>query len=113
MSVNRSTAGIDAWLEELWDTRGTDLLITSGAPPLIRVDGEMVPVTGGQVFTPATAEWVVKQVVGDDLVSRYERELEIDFAFSWRNRARIRCNAFHQRSTCSMALRMIPFEIPG
>jgi twitching motility protein PilT len=113
VSVNRSTAGIDAWLEELWDARGTDLLITSGAPPLIRVDGEMVPVTDGKAFTPVTAEWVVRQVVGEDLIARYESELEVDFAFSWKNRARIRCNAFHQRGSCAISLRMIPFEIPG
>ncbi len=113
MSVNRSTAGIDAWLEELWEARGTDLLITSGAPPLIRVDGEMMPVSNGRQFTPVTAEWVVKQVVGEDLVARYESELEVDFAFSWKDRARIRCNAFHQRGSCAMSLRIIPFEIPG
>ena len=113
MSVNRSTAGIDSWLEELWEARGTDLLITSGAPPLIRVDGEMVPVSNGRSFTPVTAEWVVKQVVGEDLVARYENELEVDFAFSWKDRARIRCNAFHQRGSCAMSLRIIPFEIPG
>jgi len=113
MSVDRSTAGIDTWLEELWEARGTDLLITSGAPPLIRVDGEMVPVNDGKTFTPATSEWVVKQVVGDDLVPKYEAELEVDFAFSWKTRARIRCNAFHQRGSCAMSLRIIPFEIPG
>ena len=48
MPTSRSTAEIDAWLEELWNARGTDLLLTSGAPPLLRVDGEMRPVTGAR-----------------------------------------------------------------
>src|SRR5579863_989704 len=113
MPVTRSTAHVDAWLEELWDLRGTDLLLTSGAPPLIRVDGDMRPVTGGQMFTPISVERVVKQVIGPDLVGEYEREREIDFAFSWKERARLRCNAFHQRETCALALRIIPYEIPG
>jgi twitching motility protein PilT len=113
MPATRSTADIDVWLEELWDSRGTDLLLTSGAPPLIRVDGEMRPVTGAETFSPISVERVIKQVVGPDLVPRYEAEREIDFAFSWRERARLRCNAFHQRDTCALALRIIPFEIPG
>ena len=113
MAFTRSTAEIDLWLEELWDARGTDLLLTSGAPPLMRVDGEIRPVARGEMFTPISVERVVKQIVGPDLVARYEAEREIDFAFSWRERARLRCNAFHQRDTCALALRIIPFEIPG
>jgi twitching motility protein PilT len=113
MPTSRSTADVDVWLEELWDLRGTDLLLTSGAPPLIRVDGEMRPVTGGEMFSPISVERVVKEIVGPDLVARYEAEREIDFAFSWKQRARLRCNAFHQRDACALALRIIPFEIPG
>jgi twitching motility protein PilT len=113
MPVSRTTIEIDPWLEELWDTRGTDLLLISGAPPLIRVDGEMRPVTGGETFSPISVERTVKQVVGSDLVGRYEAEREIDFAFSWREQARLRCNAFHQRDSCALALRIIPYEIPG
>ena len=113
MPTSRSTAEIDAWLEELWHLRGTDLLLTAGAPPLIRVDGEMRPVTGGEMMTPISVERVIKEVVGPDLVPTFEAEREIDFAFSWQKRARLRCNAFHQRDTCSLALRIIPFEIPG
>jgi twitching motility protein PilT len=113
VSVSRTTAHIDPWLEELWDLRGTDLLLTTGAPPLIRVDGDMRPVTGGEMFSPISVERVIKDIVGPDLVARYEVEREIDFAFSWQQRARLRCNAFHQRDTCALALRIIPYEIPG
>jgi twitching motility protein PilT len=113
MPVSRSTASIDSWLDELWDLRGTDLLLTTGAPPLIRVDGDMRPVTGAEVFSPISVEREIKEVVGPDLVPRYEAEREVDFAFSWQQRARLRCNAFHQRDTCALALRIIPYEIPG
>jgi twitching motility protein PilT len=113
MSPNRTTEHIDVWLEELWEVRGTDLLLTSGSPPLIRVDGEMRPVTGGQMFTPMSVEHLVNEVIGPDLLGSYEAEREIDFAFSWKERARLRCNAFHQRESCALALRIIPYEIPG
>ena len=52
-------------------------------------------------------------ILGDDLAVKFREEREIDFAFSWRNQARLRCNAFYQRDTCAMALRVIPYEIPG
>src|ERR1700722_13520496 len=113
MPTSRSSADIDAWLEELWNLRGTDLLLTAGAPPLIRVDGEMRPVTGGQLMSPTSAERVNKGAAGPDPAAAYEAEREIDFAFSWQQRARLRCNAFHQRDSCSLALRIIPYEIPG
>ncbi|HTZ08334.1 MAG TPA: type IV pili twitching motility protein PilT, partial [Acidimicrobiales bacterium] len=113
MPAIRDTSDIDPWLEELWESRGTDLLLTAGAPPLIRVDGDMRPVSGEGFFTPISVENVVKKIVGQDLVARYEAERELDFAFSWRERARLRCNAFHQRDTCALSLRIIPFEIPG
>ncbi|MGH9018917.1 MAG: type IV pilus twitching motility protein PilT, partial [Acidimicrobiales bacterium] len=104
---------IEPWLEELWSTNGTDLLLSAGAPPLVRIDGQIQPVKGEDPLTAARAERIIKAVMGDDLVVKFEEEREIDFAFSWRNQARLRCNAFHQRDTCSLALRVIPYEIPG
>ena len=73
----------------------------------------MRPVTAGEVFTPISVERVVKEIVGPDLNPTYEAEREIDFAFSWHERARLRCNAFHQRESCALALRIIPYDIPG
>jgi len=104
---------IEPWLGELWATNGTDLLLTAGAPPLVRIDGQIQPVKGEEPLTPARVERIVMAVMGDDLVVKFREEREIDFAFSWRNQARLRCNAFHQRDTCAMALRVIPYEIPG
>ena len=104
---------IDPWLEELWATNGTDLLITAGAPPLVRIDGQIQPVKGEEPLTVARAEELVMAILGDDLAVKFREEREIDFAFSWRNQARLRCNAFYQRDTCAMALRVIPYEIPG
>lgn len=106
------TRSIDPWLDEVWDNRGTDLLLTAHAPPLIRVDGEMRPVSGGERLSEAQVETLVHEVVGADHVDRYEAEREIDFAFSWKEQARLRCNAFHQRESCALALRLIPYEIP-
>jgi len=109
----RVTDDIEPWLAELWANNGTDLLLTAGAPPLVRIDGQIQPVKGEEPLTAARAERIIMAVMGDDLVVKFREEREIDFAFSWRNQARLRCNAFHQRDTCAMALRVIPYEIPG
>src|SRR5487761_823231 len=109
----RISDDIETWLEELWNARGTDLLLTAHAPPLIRIDGEMRPVSKGEPLSPTAVEGIVHAVMGEALVPRFIEEREIDFAFSWMDRARLRCNAYHQRETCALALRIIPYEIPG
>ena len=112
-AVVRNIEDIEPWLDELWNARGTDLLLTVNAPPLIRVDGDMRPVAKGETLSATAVEGIVHAVMGEAMIPRYIEEREVDFAFSWRERARLRCNAYHQRETCALALRMIPYEIPG
>ncbi len=109
----RVISDIEPWLEEVWRLKGTDLLITAGAPPLIRVDGHIQPVPG---YAPLSVEGVgsiVESILGEDLVGRFEADREVDFAFSWQDKARLRCNAYHQREACAIAIRVIPYQIPG
>ena len=110
---SRRIVDIEPWLEEVWAAKGTDLLLTASAPPLIRVDGEMRPVEGAELLTPSSVEGLVHTILGEELVSRFVAEREIDFAFSWKEQARLRCNAFHQREAAALAMRIIPYEIPG
>ena len=110
--ISRKIDDIEPWLEELWDARGTDLLLTAHTPPMVRIDGQMRPATGGQPLGVDRVEEIVHDVMGETLVGRFIADREIDFAFSWRENAPLRCNAFHQRESCSLALRMIPYEIP-
>ena len=108
----RNIGDLEPWLAELWDLRGTDLLLMAGAPPLIRVDQVIRPVTGGQALSADEADRIIHSVVGPDLVEDLVGDREVDFAFSWQDKARLRCNAYHQRESCALALRMIPYEIP-
>ena len=111
--VIRQIDEIEPWLEEVWNARGTDLLLMADAPPLIRVDGEMRPVTDGQPLSEDDVERIVHAVMGEEMVERFIAEREVDFAFSWQDQARLRCNAYHQKESCALALRVIPYEIPG
>ena len=105
------TLGIEPYLQELWERGGTDLLLTADSPPLLRVDGRMER-TYAPVLTAETVAELVASILGDDLMTEFGITGEVDFSFSWADRGRLRGNAFRQRQTPALALRLIPFHIP-
>ena len=104
---------VDSLLSALWAARGTDLLLTVGTCPLLRVDGELRPVPGASRLTPADTEHAVSSLLSKPQQVAFEGGSDIDFSFSWRFTARIRGNAFRQRDTPAVALRLIPRDIPS
>src|SRR3954454_5126057 len=98
-------------LEVLWDAKGTDLHLAADAPALIRVDGDLRPVNN-DVLTAADVTATVRGMVNAEQWEAFERDQDLDFSFNWRDQARFRGNAFLQRGVMSLALRLIPNEIP-
>jgi twitching motility protein PilT len=103
---------LDAWLGILNERNGTDLLLTAGSPPLLRVDGRLVPLQPANNLSGEEIEQIAIAQIGDDDQERLFPGQEVDFSFSWRDQDRIRGNAFYQRGTCSICLRRIPMQIP-
>lgn len=103
---------VDDLLGGLWDARGTDLLLTVGAPPLYRVHGGLIPVPGKSALSNADVNGLLSEVLTPGQAEAWTQLHEFDFSFSWGERARIRGNAFTQRGKTAVALRMIPREIP-
>jgi twitching motility protein PilT len=103
---------VDTMLSELWELDGTDLLLTAGMPPQLRIDGALRPVDGHAVLTPADTEALLEDLLTPEQRDHWKESYEFDFSFSWREHARIRGNAFTQRGSTAVALRMIPREIP-
>jgi twitching motility protein PilT len=103
---------VERLLAHLWERQGTDLLLTVGAPPLVRVDGELFPVPGEELLSPSDTEQLVRSLLTDEDLVTFRREHEFDFAFNWREHARMRGNVFLQRGSEGLALRMIPAQIP-
>jgi twitching motility protein PilT len=104
-------AGIEQYLTVLALHNATDLHLTAGAPPLLRIDGKLTPIDE----PPLSADQVAELVMGlldPELVTRFHEEKEIDFSFSWRDEIRFRANVFRQQGTVALALRAIPFDIP-
>jgi twitching motility protein PilT len=103
---------LDDHIAALLDLGGTDLHVTEGAPPLVRIDGRLVPLAGHADLDADTAEKLVRDAIPVELTDQFDTDKAVDFSFSWRDRARLRGNAFFQKATPALALRLIPAAIP-
>jgi twitching motility protein PilT len=103
---------INACLRHLVQTGGSDLHIKVPSPPLIRLDGELVPVPGADKLTPQDTEHALFQILqAKDKLEEFAEEREVDFAYAIEGTGRFRVNAFHQRGAISIVCRAIPFNI--
>ena len=107
-----NVSAIDSYLEAMWALGGTDLHLTAGAPPLVRVDGRLHPLPDQPALRPEETAQLILGVLTDDLSSQFRREKEVDFSFSWHGQTRFRANVYYQQGTMAMALRAIPYRIP-
>ena len=112
MNENQPMA-IEPWLQALWDEGGTDLLLAGGSPPRIRVSGKLSPLETVQTLTGDQIRDIAFSLLTAGQKEIFEEFLDVDFSFSWGDRARIRGSAFTQRGQTSLALRVIPTNIPS
>jgi twitching motility protein PilT len=105
---------LDTWLAELERRGGTDILLTAGSAPLLRVDGRLEPLAGAPALASDEIEAItLGQLPPDHLKGALQPGRELDFSFSWRDQGRVRANVFYQRGQCSLSLRYIPMRIPS
>src|SRR2546427_10533456 len=105
---------VDQALARLLERAGSDLLISSGSRPRIRKDGRLEPLEGdGEVLTPTDAERMIRAVLDADELKELETKRHVDFSFTWRERARIRGNAYYQRNSMAASFRLLPLKIPS
>jgi twitching motility protein PilT len=102
----------DHLLEQLWDSKGTDLLITPGVSPMIRVDGDLVRMDGLGPLTGEDTAGLVAQLLTQAQNDLFGTREEVDFSFTWRAQARLRGNAFRTKGEAALSLRLIPHTIP-
>jgi twitching motility protein PilT len=98
-------------LEALLDLEGSDLHLTTGAPPVVRVHGELERVDGYPALSPRALQGMIYAILPQKLRERFEQELELDMSYSLPGRARFRVNVYMQRDSVGAAFRVIPFEI--
>src|SRR4051794_25440607 len=90
--------------------KASDLHITSGAPPTIRVRGSLVPLEGQPNLTPTDTREIVYAILSSSQRQVLETDWQLDFAYSVPGVGRFRVNTFFQRGTLGAAFRLIPSE---
>ncbi|HTL10845.1 MAG TPA: type IV pilus twitching motility protein PilT, partial [Bdellovibrionota bacterium] len=106
-----ATVPLTALLKAMVDQDASDLHITVGVPPEMRISGKMVKVK----MNPMTAEEtkaLCYSVLTDQQKTEFERELELDFSFGIKDMSRFRGNVFLQKGSVAGVFRRIPVTIP-
>jgi len=111
MERERATKFIHELLELMVKQKGSDLFITAGFPPAIKVDGKIAPVSK-TVLTPQHTVELVRSVMNDKQASEFEATKECNFAIAPPGIGRFRCNAFIQQGRVGIVMRTITTDIP-
>ena len=98
-------------LQILVERGASDLHITSGAYPQLRVDGRLVPLKEFEVLTPQDTQRLAYSVLNEGQKQRFEEQNELDLSLGVQDLARFRCNVYRQRGAVGAAVRVIPHTI--
>ena len=102
---------IEILLEEVVRRRASDLHLQVSLPPMIRIDGSLMPIPGTDVLDDTAVSKLIFAILDDDQRQVLLRDKEFDFSFAFGTLGRFRVNAFHERGSLAAALRLIPNEI--
>jgi twitching motility protein PilT len=100
-----------ALLEEMIERDASDLHITAGDRPKLRIDGDIVDSNVDLVLSPKDTMQIAYSILTENQKKRFETEDELDFSFGIQNLARFRGNCFKQRGCVTMVVRQIPFNV--
>jgi len=89
----------------------SDLHLSVGKHPTVRIDGNLIPVSNEPILTPEMTAGLIGALLTTDQQEKLITEREIDFAFSYEDKIRFRINVYFQRGYLSAALRLIPVQI--
>ncbi len=102
---------IEEYLQILHQEGASDLILTAGAPPMVRRDGELFPVSK-YALRPEHTEHLARELLAEARWAAFQERGDLDFSFNWQDRARFRVNAFRQRGSVVLTLRLVPYRIP-
>ena len=103
---------IQDWLHKLHDAKGSDLFVTVGAPPCIKVNGRIKPLTR-EALTHEMVHDIIDSIMTADQRQEFQTSHECQFAVSLEGVARFRVSAFYQRNSVGMVCRRIETKIPS
>jgi twitching motility protein PilT len=106
-----STAEIDKLLGIMLEKKASDLHISTSAPPMLRIDGEMAPIPGFPVLTPEAVQKTLLPITPPRNREEFQKTHDSDFAYELAGRARFRVNIFVDLRGMGAVLRVIPSKI--
>jgi twitching motility protein PilT len=98
-------------LQALLDTGGSDLHLTAGVPPVVRVHGDLERLEQFPVLSPRALQGMIYAILPQKMREKFEQELELDMSYALPGKARFRVNVYFQRDSVGAAFRLIPYEI--
>lgn len=101
---------MDELLKLVVKKKASDLHITAGAQPQLRIDGELVKVDD-EIITPEKSKRLTYSLLSQDAIKKFEKELELDMSLGIKGLSRFRLNVYQQRGAVGIAIRRIPYEI--
>jgi len=102
---------IEVLLDEVVKKKASDLHLQVGLPPMLRIDGSLIGVSGADILDEEAVEALVFAILDEDQKQILLKDKEFDFSFAFGDLGRFRVNAFHERGNMAAALRLIPNEI--
>jgi len=97
-------------LEKMVKAKASDLHLSVGCPPLLRLDGEL-RYEGSESLSPEDTRRLAYNIMTEKQKKKFEQNSELDLSFGIQGLARFRCNVFMQRGNVAAAIRLIPFTI--
>ncbi|MDX1475272.1 MAG: PilT/PilU family type 4a pilus ATPase [Reinekea sp.] len=111
MDNDKSVRYLHELVTMLMEKNGSDLFITAGSPPALKVSGEILRV-GQNKLTPQHSEILVRSVMNDRQRAHFDAHQEVGFSLNFPDLARFRVSVFRQRNSAGMVMRLIPSQVP-
>lgn len=102
---------IDSLLRAGYEFKASDIHLTVGVPPIMRINGELKRYSK-ESLRPEDTEGMARSIVPEDMWDRFKEKGELDFSYGIPGVSRFRINAYLQRSCVALAIRIVPTRIP-
>lgn len=103
---------IDGIIMEAMRTNASDIHLTVGLPPILRINGKLTHY-GSTALTPRDTVGLIKEMISDSEFKKFLTKGEIDLSYSYKDMVRFRINVFKQRGNCAVAMRTVSDKIPS
>lgn len=109
--MNNFKEELNQFLEEAINRDATDLHLSAGRPPILRIGGKLIPIDGKNILDNEHVENLALCLLSDQQKEKFLAFKDIDLSFAYNEKARFRANVYHQQGKVSAALRLIPKKI--